>query len=211
VKLSLYFTVQRHVGSRAISLCLLTLCLAGIATLSLEAFPPPPQEGTPQAKRDSAEDRDKGREAFGKGCLSCHGMKEVSIQNKNAALWRKSVYSMISRGAQILPSEIDSLISYLAANYGPDSNASPGGSSEASHKTSPAGDLPAGEGRAILVQSCGTCHTLGIAVGGHKSKNEWAKTIDRMSGLGAKLLNAEQERTLTEYLAVNFGVQENRK
>jgi hypothetical protein len=141
--------------------------------------------------------------------LSCHGMKETSIQKKKSEQWRESVYSMISRGAQVQPTEIEPLISYLAANYGPGSPGKGAGEGSSNSGTT-SGTLPPGEARAVLLQSCNTCHSLELVVTNHKTKEAWNKTIDRMIGLGAKL-NSEQQTKLADYLAANFGAKENLK
>jgi cytochrome c5 len=204
-------TPWMRILSRSIEFCLLGSWLAGGAALSVKALPQARAEN-PTAKQESRAAGDEGREVFGKSCLSCHGMKEVSIQKKDAARWKESVYSMISRGAQIEPSEIEPLVSYLASAYGPDSPAASAGRAGATNKSSAAEQaLPAGEGRAILAERCATCHALGLVAASHKTKGEWTKAIDRMIRLGAKLSSAQEKLTLADYLAANFGAAEGPK
>ncbi len=62
---------------------------------------------------------EEGREAFGQACVQCHGMSRTQIPRKTADGWRNPVYSMISRGAPVMPDEIEPLIDYLSATYGP--------------------------------------------------------------------------------------------
>ena len=193
--------------SRLVSFCLIYFSVAVIAVSSAQTSPPQVRKAAPPAKQPPESDR--GREVFGKSCLSCHGMKETSIQKKKSEQWRESVYSMVSRGAQVQPAEIEPLVSYLAANYGP---GFPGmGAGEGSpHRGTATGTLPPGEARAVLVERCNTCHSLELVAANHKTKDEWNITIDRMIGLGAKL-NIEQQSKLVDYLSANFGAKENPK
>ena len=62
---------------------------------------------------------EEGKEAFGQACVQCHNMSRTQMQRKTADGWRDTVYSMISRGAPVMPDEIEPLIDYLAVTYGP--------------------------------------------------------------------------------------------
>ncbi|MBI4463349.1 MAG: hypothetical protein HY647_01475 [Acidobacteria bacterium] len=108
---------------------------------------------------------------------------------------------MISRGAHILPEEIEPLTAYLAANYGPNSPppSSPtqasGGSRSASGQ-----QLPEAEGKSILLRSCQQCHGLETITEKTGSKEDWSEIINRMVSYGVELSPAEQGK-LAEYLS----------
>jgi cytochrome c5 len=142
----------------------------------------------------------QGRIIFGESCIQCHDMNIVLIQRKPVAGWKQTVYSMISRGAEVTANEIEPLVAYLAATYGPDSPSPRAGSK------SEIGDeagLPAGAGKQILSHACVRCHKLSLVMAARKSKAEWEAAVARMVSLGAALSSAEQQ-TLTQYLAQNL-------
>ena len=80
-----------------------------------------PQGGSaaPAQSADAAqmEQIAKGRQAVGIVCVGCHNniMRMVQIHKKTPAQWRSTVYSMIGRGAMILPEEIGPLTAFLSS------------------------------------------------------------------------------------------------
>ena len=143
---------------------------------------------------------DKGRIIFGASCIQCHDMNVVLIQRKPAEGWKRTVYSMISRGAEITANEIEPLVAYLAATYGPDSPSARAGSKS---EIVDEGGLPAGAGKQILSRACVRCHKLSLVTSARKSQAEWKTAVTRMVSFGAALSSAEQQ-TLTQYLAQNL-------
>jgi mono/diheme cytochrome c family protein len=141
---------------------------------------------------------EKGREAFGQACLQCHGTNRATIQRKSEESWRGTVYSMISRGSNLMPDEIEPVIAYLTATYGPGS--APPGSAD-----SPGSDaLPDEPGREILVSSCVQCHAMEMILEAKKSEPEWKQTVDRMVGYGADV-TPEQQNLVVKYASAHFG------
>ncbi len=143
---------------------------------------------------------EEGREAFGQACVQCHNISRTQIQRKTADGWRVTVYSMISRGAPVMPDEIEPLIDYLAATYGP-SSAPPAVGGEDSQGGSALPDEP---GREILVGNCSTCHSLELPLNMRQSEAEWSATISTMVAYGAQVTPQEQE-ILVKYAAKHFG------
>ena len=148
---------------------------------------------------------DKGRQAVGQACAPCHGniLRVLQIHRKSAAEWRDTVFSMIGRGAQILPEEVEPLTAYLTATAGP---RPPTGAGQAAAK--PAASPPAGstttnsaleaEGKAIMGRQCARCHDLETAMRKPASDN-WAAVLDRMVTYGAEIGPADRQK-LVEYL-----------
>lgn len=64
--------------------------------------------------------------------------------------------------------------------------------------------LPDGNGRAILVEKCQSCHTLEPIVVSHRSKDEWNDVVGLMIAAGVALTSDETQITV-DYLAANFG------
>jgi cytochrome c5 len=132
----------------------------------------------------------KGGEAVGRACQACHGniVRMLQVEHRSAEQWKNTIYSMIARGAHIFPDEIDPLIAYLAANYGP---------SNVPARQPSAGALPQAEGKVILERACRQCHSLEIAT--KKGARDWNTVVGTMATYGAMATPAEQ-KTLVEYL-----------
>lgn len=147
---------------------------------------------------------EKGRQAVGQACAPCHSniLRIVQIHKKSAEQWRDTVYSMIGRGAQILPEEIEPLTAFLAANAG---GGRPSASSpaQASNDRQPASGTPAQQlaeaaGRSLLQRQCARCHDLEAATKKPET-DDWKTVIARMVTYGADVSPADQQR-LIEYL-----------
>src|ERR1041384_3404329 len=63
---------------------------------------------------------EKGRQIVAQVCAACHTtiVRMVQVHKQTAEQWKDTVYFMISRGAQIMPDEIEPVAAYLAANSG---------------------------------------------------------------------------------------------
>ena len=186
--------MTQHTSGRWVSLA----CLIAAAVVMASAYVETGQGSPVQSSESEVE---KGRVAFGQGCVNCHGMRKSAILRKDSERWRGTVYSMISRGAQLMPDEIEPVIAYLAATYGPDSPPPVFGD-----EGSQAQVLPEGPGRAILVGSCFQCHAVQLVVESRKPQTEWKETIARMVGHGANITSQEQE-VLLKYATQHFGAE----
>ncbi len=165
----------------------------------------------PAMQSSQASQEQRGEEALGQACTQCHRLGPIMIQRKTAEQWRDTIYSMISRGAQVMPDEIDPLTVYLTTHFGPDSPPpvfESTGSQRNTLTTLVALDesLPNGPGKAILLGQCVQCHTLEQAVASPRSEAQWEETITKMINFGAPLGPEEQGR-LAQYLAEHFGLQ----
>jgi len=67
-------------------------------------------------------------------------------------------------------------------------------------------DLPEGEGKKILQNSCTACHGLDDVVSSHMDKNGWLNLIDSMISNGAQV-DDKDKPVLVDYLVKNFGPQ----
>ena len=101
---------------------------------------------------------------------------------------------MISRGAQLMPDEIEPVTAYLATTGGnnartptPASGRGRGaGAGAAAQQTVEA------DGRAILQRNCQQCHELATA-SNKPAAEEWTAVITRMVSYGARLTPADQQ------------------
>ena len=63
----------------------------------------------------------KGGQVVAQVCGTCHTTigRMLQVHRQTREQWKDTVYFMISRGAQVMPDEIEPLIAYLAATAGP--------------------------------------------------------------------------------------------
>jgi cytochrome c5 len=73
-------------------------------------------------------------------CQACHKLTTLTKARKSLDDWRDSVQSMMDRGANVPQDKIDTLVQYLAKNFGPKDAAAPAGT--ASPGASPAASSP---------------------------------------------------------------------
>jgi mono/diheme cytochrome c family protein len=64
-------------------------------------------------------------------------------------------------------------------------------------------ELPDGDGKPIATEYCQDCHRLTNLTKSHKSKDDWAQTVQTMMDRGARIPQ-ENVDTLVQYLATNF-------
>src|SRR5688572_27659483 len=100
----------------------------------------------------------RGQEIVGQACMQCHNLRYMQVQRKNSEQWRNVVYAMISTGALVLPEEVDPLVAYLTATFGPNS-ATPAASTPPGSASS-APQSPAVEGKILVERNCQQCHSI---------------------------------------------------
>lgn len=67
-------------------------------------------------------------------------------------------------------------------------------------------NLPAGEGKDVLVKTCTGCHALSVVTSQHKTEDGWIDTVVEMRNRGANGTDEDME-TVVRYLTANFGPQ----
>jgi hypothetical protein len=65
------------------------------------------------------------------------------------------------------------------------------------------GEPPPGPGLEIIERSCVGCHDIYMITTKHKSREEWATTIELMAARGAEI-TPEEMQIIEEYLSQNF-------
>ena len=139
---------------------------------------------------------EKGREVVGQVCVACHTniLRMVQVHRQSPEQWKDTVYSMIGRGAQVMPDEVEAVTAFLASNAG--------GNGQPTNRTANAGrpgrddqQMPEGEGKAILQRTCQQCHDLATASTKLPSE-EWSAVIAKMMTYGAKLTPADQQKLI---------------
>jgi mono/diheme cytochrome c family protein len=63
---------------------------------------------------------EKGRVVVAQACTTCHTTlgRMLQVHKQTREQWRELVFFMISRGAQVMPDEIDAVTAFLVANSG---------------------------------------------------------------------------------------------
>jgi cytochrome c5 len=139
------------------------------------------------ASAQQAAQIEKGRQVVTQVCAACHTtiVRMIQVHKQTAEQWKDTVYFMISRGAQIMPDEIEPVTAYLAAASGTNPQ--------------PRNRASQADGAAILQRNCQQCHELAVASKKPDSEN-WDTVIARMMIYGARLSPADRQ-TLIEYLS----------
>ena len=155
---------------------------------------------SPAASADQAQ-IEKGRQVVMQACAACHANIGAMLQGyrQPPERWRATVYYMISRGAQVMPDEIEPVIAYVVATAtGPvRTQAGRGGGGRGGGNAN--AELSAGgQGRAIFERACVQCHDAATASTKMPSET-WNEVVRRMVSYGARVSSAEQQ-TLLGYL-----------
>jgi competence protein ComEA len=82
-----------------------------------------------------------GKELIVKKCTSCHSVQSIVSKRNSADDWAQVVSQMIGRGATISDDDADTIVDYLATNFGP-SSPKPNGPAPSSDAASPASSSP---------------------------------------------------------------------
>jgi len=185
----------------------------------------PPSAAAPAAPKAVELPDGDGKPIATEYCQECHRLTNLTKAHKNEDDWKDTVQTMIDRGARIPDDKVDTLVKYLAKNFGPkpatsDTNAggaaaapASGASGAGSPSDPPAGsaapakavvELPDGDGKAIATENCQACHKLTNLMKAHKSLDDWKDTVQTMIDRGANV-PADKVDILVQYLAKNFG------
>jgi mono/diheme cytochrome c family protein len=137
-----------------------------------------------------------GKEIVAQACTQCHQAGPITRLRMNEQGWRRKIYNMVLRGAQIGPGDIDTATAYLAAHFGP-GVPEPGQSSAEVH-------LPQGPGVDLVTGACGTCHGLDRVIATNRPGKQWVPIVERMVEIGAPL-DQRQANEILSYLETNYG------
>ena len=112
---------------------LVTFVIVSLAVLLASLFaacggPAPPQEeeptvaptATPQEEEPTEQPAStEGESLLQERCTACHGLSQVTREQKTREKWEQTVTRMVGKGAQLNAGEQAALIEYLAETYGP--------------------------------------------------------------------------------------------
>ena len=161
-------------------------------------------------------------------CQDCHMLTNLTKAHKSLDDWKDTVQTMMDRGARLPQEQMDTLVQYLAKNFGdkyadsaakdtppaaapaapapPAVAAAPSAPAVAAQAppAKPAVVLPEGDGKPIATEYCQDCHRLTNLTHAHKSLDDWQDTVQTMMDRGARIPQDKVD-TLIKYLVKNFG------
>jgi mono/diheme cytochrome c family protein len=152
--------------------------------------------GTPaHAQTPMALPQGDGRDLVAVACSQCHTLNTILVGREGTAGWKRHVYNMVLRGAQLSPREADTVIQYLTANFGP-------GTPQPAAAKSVA--LPGGAGKELVEARCSTCHDLERVTIVKRQKRDWPFIVGNMVTRGA-IATPEEAQQIAAYLVAQFG------
>jgi mono/diheme cytochrome c family protein len=160
------------------------------------------------ADTDDAHD---GQQLMLEACVQCHGLRPVRLTRDGAAGWLETIERMVVFGAQLAPAEIDQLVSYLAADYGPGAEPMTTGQLppgavglkfEQADSDQPR--LPDGEGRELVAALCTTCHDAGRILATRRSDESWRRYVRQMLEQAQVEPAPAQFESMVAYLQAGF-------
>ena len=134
----------------------------------------------------------EGRDLVATACSQCHSLGVIMAGRDGPVGWKRHVYNMVLRGAQLTPREADTVIQYLIANFGPGA------------PVAPSAPLPSGAGKELVETRCAVCHDLERVTIVKRQKRDWETIVSNMyerRGMSAP----DEVRTITSYLVAQFG------
>jgi mono/diheme cytochrome c family protein len=173
----LQFQFTSIMGRLAPALCAAALVIAATPAFAQGALPP-----------------GEGRDLLATACSQCHQLNVIRSMREGADGWRRHVYNMVTRGAQLNAREAEMVVAYLAANFGP--------TTPAASPTPVA--LPGGPGKELVEARCTACHDLERVASAKRHKTEWPALVANMVGRGA-VATPEEAQAISSYLATYFG------
>jgi cytochrome c5 len=136
----------------------------------------------------------EGRDLLATACSQCHPLNVIRSMREGAEGWKRHVYNMVTRGAQLNAREADAVVAYLATNFGPTAPAA----------SATAMALPGGPGKDLVEARCTACHDLERVASARRQKSEWPALVANMVGRGA-VATPDEAQAISSYLAANFG------
>src|SRR3954463_11313228 len=61
----------------------------------------------------------EGRDIVAVACTQCHALTPLTGMRDGPNGWKRHVYNMVIRGAQLTPRDVDTVLTYLNTNFGP--------------------------------------------------------------------------------------------
>ncbi len=112
---------------------------AASSPASAPAAPPPsspaPSSTTAPAQAAVVLPDGDGKAIATENCQACHKLTNLTKAHKSLDDWKDTVQTMIDRGANVQPDQVDTLVQYLAKNFGPKDASAPASGAAATSTT----------------------------------------------------------------------------
>ena len=157
---------------------LLMPLMAALAGSTQEAAQPAKQELPPG----------EGKDLLTKDCTGCHQVSVITSQHKSESKWTDTVVEMRNRGAEGSDEDMEKIIHYLAANFGPQDAAAPAKAAKVNVNTATASDI---------VTGLSLSQANADAIVAYRTKNGKFKDIDSLKqvpGVEAAKIDAVKDR-----------------
>ena len=136
----------------------------------------------------------EGRDLVATACTQCHALAPLTGMRDGPAGWKRHVYNMVIRGAQLSPRDVDTVLQYLNTNFGPGQSLPP---------AKPIA-LASGAGKDLVETRCTQCHDLERVTAAKRHKRDWPAVVANMFdrfGHSAP----DEASAISSYLAANYG------
>jgi competence ComEA-like helix-hairpin-helix protein len=134
----------------------------------------------------------KGKDVVQQHCVGCHALKVVTSKRATKEQWASLVDQMVSRGAEVDDDDIEGVVEYLAANFGPLKSHSAGTQGQ-SHKPVNVNTATAAQ----LAAALGIPAKEAAAIVSYREENgsfkEWAE-LTQVPGIDLKQIEIHRNR-----------------
>ena len=136
----------------------------------------------------------EGRDIVAVACTQCHGLAPLTAMRDGPNGWKRHVYNMVIRGAQLTPRDVDTVLQYLNTHFGP---------GQSLPQAKPV-TLPPGAGKELVETRCALCHDLERVTAAKRGKRDWPGVVANMFerfGHSAP----DEANAISAYLVANYG------
>lgn len=119
-------------------------------------------------------------------CTACHSLDTIAKKQATKEEWRKTVLTMVDKGAMLSPDETNTVTDYLANKYGLST------------------ETKLARGKKLVESVCILCHEFARISTEQLTRDQWAGEIRGMLAEGAPLNDDEFEMVL-DYLTKTYG------
>jgi mono/diheme cytochrome c family protein len=135
----------------------------------------------------------EGRDIVAVACTQCHALTPLFGMRDGPVGWKRHVYNMVLRGAQLDQKDIDTVLAYLTTNFGP---------GQALPPANPVA-LAEGAGKELVATRCVLCHDLERVTAAKREKRAWPVIVNNMFerfGLSAP----DEAAAISSYLSAHY-------
>jgi mono/diheme cytochrome c family protein len=132
-----------------------------------------------------------GKPLVAERCAVCHEPDIVASQRMDRDGWARVLETMIGRGAQLDERERNTVLDYLAKNFGPPP--APSTTDSSVERTA----------RRFIDGICSSCHAADLIAATQATKDGWLEIVQKMNNKGAGMSEADVD-LLADYLARTY-------